>query len=70
MSYRPNKTVANFFFVILIILGAVIVKKPNTHKLSADGLEHQPPVYLGVGLIVIGIFGLILIWLSSGKKFK
>jgi hypothetical protein len=34
MAYRPNKTTGNFFSVIIIILGAVIVKKTNPHNLS------------------------------------
>jgi hypothetical protein len=70
MAYRPNKTTGNFFSVFIIILGAVIVKKTKPHNLSMEGLEHQLPVYLGVGLIGIGIFGLILIWSKSRKNYK
>jgi hypothetical protein len=70
MAYRPNTTTGNFFSVIIIILGAVIVKKTNPHNISIDGLEHQPTAYLGVGLIVIGIFGLILFWSKSGRNYK
>jgi hypothetical protein len=70
MPYRPNKTTGNFFSVFIIILGAVIGKKTNPHNLSIDGLEHQPPASLGVGLIFIGIFGLILIWSKSRRNYK
>jgi hypothetical protein len=70
MTYRPNKTTGNFFSVFIIILGAVIVKKANPHNVSIEGLEHQPPAFLGVGLIVVGIFGLILTWSRSKRNYK
>jgi hypothetical protein len=68
MTYRPNKKGVQFFSIIVFILGAVIVKKTNEENPSANGFIIRPPVYLGAGLILTGMIGIILIWSVSGRK--
>jgi hypothetical protein len=68
MAYRPNKKGAQFFSVLTVILGAVIVKKSSADEPAVNHMTFQNPTYLGAGLILIGIFGIILLWAKSERK--
>jgi hypothetical protein len=68
MTYRPNNKSARFFSVIIIILGAVIVKKTSADAATANHITFQSPTYLGAGLMLFGIFGIILFWARSERK--
>jgi hypothetical protein len=70
MAYRSDKKGAKFFSTLIIILGAVIVKKSSAGEPALNHMTFQSPTYLGAGLILIGIFGIILLWAQSERKSR